>query len=226
MKVSIPPALSRRAGSPARFRCAWNWASKRWRFPRPGMPRARWRPTPRRRESRRTSFCRATFPRPITWKCKAYGAHVTLVDGLISDCAPHGGGARAGGRLVRRQHAQRAVPHRRQEDHGLRSGRADGLGTARCDLLSHRRRRGDDRHVEGLRGDGAAGLDRQPAAQDDRGAGRGLPARRARVRRERAAQPVLGRRPHGGQRIARAQAAGRFSGAAKRCARAAARPSP
>ena len=49
---------------------------------------------------------------------------------------------------------RRAVSHRRQENHGLRSGRADGLGTARRHLLPHRRRRGHDRHVEGVRRNG------------------------------------------------------------------------
>ena len=94
-------------------------------------------------------------------ECKAYGAHVTLVDGLISDCGRIVAERGPDRRLVRRQHAQGALPHRRQEDHGLRSRRADGLGTARRHLLSHRRRRRPDRHVEGLRRNGGAGLDRR-----------------------------------------------------------------
>ena len=41
---------------------------------------------PRRPASKPTSSCRATCRRPTIIECKAYGAHVTLVDGLISDC--------------------------------------------------------------------------------------------------------------------------------------------
>ncbi len=92
-------------------------------------------------------------------ECKAYGAHVTLVDGLISDCARMVAERGPRRRLVRHLDAQRALPHRRQEDHGLRTGRAAGLGAARCHLLSDRRRRGHDRDVEGVRRNGGAGLD-------------------------------------------------------------------
>ena len=40
---------------------------------------------------------------------------------------PHRGGARQAAGLVRRLHAQGALPHRRQEDDGVRAGRAAGL---------------------------------------------------------------------------------------------------
>ena len=122
-----------------------------WRFPRPETPPAPWPPMPRRPESKRTSSCRATCRKSNYIECKAFGAHVTLVDGLISDCAKIVDEAPRHRRLVRRQHAQGALPHRRQEDHGLRGGRAVGLGAARRDLLSHRRRRRHHRHVEGVR---------------------------------------------------------------------------
>ena len=132
-----------------------------WRSLRPATPPARWRPMRRRPGSKPTSSCRSDVPQANFIECKAYGAHVTLVDGLISDCGrivAERGPAR---RLVRHLDAQRALSHRRQEDHGLRSGRAAGLGTAGRDLLSDRRRRRHDRHVEGVRGDGSAGLDRR-----------------------------------------------------------------
>ncbi len=122
-------------------------------------------------------FMPRDVPQANYLECKAYGANVTLVDGLISDCGKIVAERGPEGGLVRHQHAEGALPHRRQEDHGLRSGRADGLGTARRHLLSHRRRRGPDRHVEGLRRNGEAGLDRRQAAQDDRGAGGRLRAR-------------------------------------------------
>ncbi len=152
---------SKRAGFRARFPCAWNWASGRWRFPRRATRPARWRRTRRRRASKPHIFMPRDVPQANYLECKAYGAHVTLVDGLISDCGRIVAERGPQGRLVRRQHAQGALPHRRQEDHGLRSGRADGLGTAGRHLLSHRRRRGHDRHVEGVRRDGEAGLDRR-----------------------------------------------------------------
>ena len=82
----------------------------------------------------------------------AYGAKVTLVDGLISDCARMVAERQRSRRLVRHFHAQGTVPHRRQEDHGLRTGRAARLGISRRGVLSDRRRRGPDRHVEGVRG--------------------------------------------------------------------------
>ena len=68
-------------------------------------------------------------------ECDYYGAHVTLVDGLISDCArkvaelkDSDSGKR---RLVRRLHHQRAVSRRRQKDHGIRSRRATRLAACR-----------------------------------------------------------------------------------------------
>ena len=81
-------------------------------------------------------FMPRDVPQSNYLECKAYGAHVTLVDGLISDCGRMVAERGPAGGLVRRQHAEGAVPHRRQEDDGLRSRRADGLGTARRDLLS------------------------------------------------------------------------------------------
>ena len=40
-------------------------------------------------------FMPRDVPQANYLECKAYGAHVTLVDGLISDCGKHGGRARA-----------------------------------------------------------------------------------------------------------------------------------
>ena len=85
-------------------------------------------------------------------------------------------------RLVRYQHAQGAVSHRRQEDHGVRSSRAVRLDAARRHLLSHRRRSRPDRNVEGFRRIGSAGLDLETASENDRRAGGGLPAGGARLR--------------------------------------------
>ncbi len=64
-------------------------------------------------------------------ECDYYGAHVTLVDGLISDCGRMVAERKDKEGMVRRLHAERAIPRRRQEDHGLRSRRTTGTGNCR-----------------------------------------------------------------------------------------------
>ncbi len=56
----------------------------------PVTPPERWPLTPQLPASKPISSCPATFPLPTTSRAVAYGAKVTLVDGLISDCASHG----------------------------------------------------------------------------------------------------------------------------------------
>ena len=73
-------------------------------------------------------FMPADVPRPFINECRALGAEVTLVDGLITDCGKAARGGRREARLVRRLDAQGAVPHRGQEDDGLRARRADAAG--------------------------------------------------------------------------------------------------
>ena len=68
--------------------------------------------------------------RPFIHECELYGAEVTLVDGLITDAGRIAAERGEAARLVRRLDAQGAVPHRRQEDDGLRAGRA--ARTGRC----------------------------------------------------------------------------------------------
>src|SRR6202165_902763 len=88
-------------------------------------------------------FMPRDVPQSNYFECKAFGAHVTLVDGLISDC----------GRIVAaRKDAEGALPHQRQEDHGIRSSRAARLATSRRHLLSGGWRRRSHWHVESLRG--------------------------------------------------------------------------
>ena len=67
---------------------------------------------------------------PFIRECELYGADVTLVDGLITDAGRIAAETRQAARLVRRLDAQGAVPHRRQEDDGLRARRAARVG--RC----------------------------------------------------------------------------------------------
>ncbi len=110
------------------------------RPPRPATPPARWRLMPRRPASRRTSSCRDDVPQANFIECKAYGAHVTLVDGLISDCAKIVAerGPKEG--WFDLSHPERALPHRRQEDDGVRGRRTTRMGTAGRDFLSDGRR--------------------------------------------------------------------------------------
>ncbi len=99
---------------------------------------------------------------PFVDECRLYGAHVTLVDGLITDAGRMA--AEKGKPLgwYERLDAEGAVPRRGQEDHGLRARRAARLGAARLDHLSHRRRHRPRRHVEGVRGDGSASAGSAP----------------------------------------------------------------
>ena len=64
-------------------------------------------------------FMPADVPQANFIECKAYGADVTLVDGLISDCARIVAERRPERGLVRYLDAQRALSHRGQKDHGL-----------------------------------------------------------------------------------------------------------
>ena len=121
-------------------------------------------------------------------ECKAFGAHVTLVDGLISDC----------GKIVAaRKDAEGwfdittlKEPYRIEGKKTMGYEVAEQFGWELPDAIFYpRRRRGNDRDVEGVRGDGGAGLDRLEAAEDDCGAGRGMRADRAgfRTKERRAA---------------------------------------
>ena len=121
---------------------------------------------------------------PFIRECELYGADVTLVDGLISDAGRIAAERGSAAGLVRRLDVEGAVPHRRQEDDGVRARRADGVALAAVDYLSDRRRHRPGRHVEGLRGDRADRLgEARHAAAHGVGAGRGLRADRSRVTR-------------------------------------------
>ena len=109
-----PTGSFKARGLPAPSPCAWNWASARWPCARPATPPAPWPLMPPPPASRRTSSCRRDAPQANYLECKAYGASVTLVDGLIGECgsavaarAPEEGWFDLGA-------LQRALPHRRQ----------------------------------------------------------------------------------------------------------------
>ncbi len=117
---------------------------------------------------RRRHACEVFIPKdakqPFIDECRLYGANVTLVDGLITDAGRVATETGQAAGLVRRLDAPRAVPRRRQEDDGLRAGRAARLDAARLDHLSDRRRHRPDRHVEGVRRDGSHRLARRRAS--------------------------------------------------------------
>ena len=210
----LPPRASARAsacrGSPSRRRAATRpapsrpaacrWPS-RWRrpsarptsaCPRPATRAARSPPTPPRPASRPTSSCRATSPGSSSMETEAYGAHVEIVDGLITDAGRRLRRAGEGARLVRVRDPQGALPRRGQEDDGLRDRGADGLDAPRRDPLPDRRRHRPRRHVEGLRRDGGDGLRRREAA---RGCTRSRP--RAARRSSRPSRRAARTRPSG-----------------------------
>ena len=139
----------------------------------------------RGRAARARSFIPRDVKRPFARECQLYGADVTLVDGLITDAGRVAAEQRRAARLVRRLDAQGAVPHRRQEDDGLRARRADGLALARLDHLSDRRRH-RAWSACGRRSTRWSAIGwMQPAAPAAHGvgAGRGLRADRPRVHR-------------------------------------------
>ena len=109
-------------------------------------------------------------------ECESYGAKVTLVDGLISDCA----------RMVAERKEKEGwfdvstlkEPFRVEgkKTMGYEVAEQLGLEAAAGHHLSHGRRGRPDRDVEGLRRDGSAGLDWIRAAEDGRCAIRRLRA--------------------------------------------------
>ena len=116
---------------------------------------------PRRPASKPTSSCRTDVPQANFIECKAYGAHVTLVDGLISDC----------GRIVAERSATAEgwfdistlkEPYRIEGKKTMGYEVAEQLGWELPDAILYPAGGGvgHDRHVEGFRRNGSAGLDR------------------------------------------------------------------
>ena len=124
----------------------------RCRFPRPATPPTRWPPTRPPRASRRKVFMPRDVKVPFIRECELYGARRHARRRPDHRRRPDRRRARQAARLVRRLDAQGAVPHRGQEDDGLRARRAARLAVPRLDHLSDRRRHRHGRHVEGVRG--------------------------------------------------------------------------
>ena len=83
-------------------------------------------------------------------ECRALGAEITLVDGLITDCTRMA--AHEAQKFGRFDVSTLKEPYRLEgKNNGLRAGRATGLDLARRHHLPHRRRHRPDRDVEGLR---------------------------------------------------------------------------
>ena len=111
----------------------------------------------------------------------------------------------SGARLVRVRDPQGALPHRGQEDDGVRDRGADGLEAARRHPLPHRRRHRPHRHVEGLRGDGGHGFRGCEAPAPVRRSGGGLRPHREGVFGGARGSAAMAERPDPRPRPARAQ---------------------
>lgn len=90
----------------------------------------------------------ADAPEVNRLECELYGADVLLVDGLIPDAAEAVAESRAR-RLVRRGHAQGAIPDRGEEDSRAGDRRAARVADAGRHRLSGRRRGWDHRDLAG-----------------------------------------------------------------------------
>ena len=180
---------------------------------------------PRRPGSRRTSSCRATCRSRIIIECKAFGANVTLVDGLISDC---------GKMVAARKDAEGwfdvstlKEPYRIEGKKTMGYEVAEQMDWELPDAIFYPTGGGvgmigmwkafDEMETLGWIG---AKRPKMIAVQAE-----GCAADRARVRARRGAQRVLGKRAHRGERPARAEGAGRFPDAGCGARRAAARRS-
>ena len=130
-------------------------------------------------------FMPSDTPRANVIECRELGAHVTLIDGLITDC---------GAEIARRKTAEGwfdmstlKEPYRVEgkKTLGYELAEQSELAITRRDSLSDRRRHRPHRHVESVRRNGSAGLDRQEAAAHVFGAGERMRADRSRLRSRR-----------------------------------------
>ena len=92
----------------------------------------------------------ADTPAANVMECKAFGAKVVMIDGLISDCGKYVAENKDREGWYDVIHAERTVSRRRQEDHGLRVVGAVWRRVAGGDLVSDGWRRGINRNVQGI----------------------------------------------------------------------------
>ena len=149
-------------------------------------------------------------PRANIVECRELGAHVTLIDGLITDCAAEIGRRKANEGWF--DMSTLKEPYRVEGKKTLGYELAEQLNwqLARCDSLSGRRRHWSHRDVESVRRNGSTRLDREKPAAHVRGASCRLRADRSRVRSRRKKRCRISRRAHDCFRLARSKSDRRF----------------
>ena len=147
-------------------------------------------------------------PRANVIECRELGAHVTLIDGLITDC---------GAEIARRKSAEGwfdlstlKEPYRVEGKKTLGYELAEELDWELPDVdsLSDRRRDRLDRNVESVRRNGSDGLDRDETSAHVFGSGHGMRSDRSRFRGWRDECRGISRRPDLRLRAAGAEGGG------------------
>ena len=70
-------------------------------------------------------------PRANIIECRELGAHVTLIDGLITDCGAEIAKRKDKGRLVRRVHAERSRIASKEKRRSATKSRSNSIGSCR-----------------------------------------------------------------------------------------------
>jgi hypothetical protein len=156
-------------------------------------------------------FMPCDTPRANIVECRELKAHVTLVDGLITDCAAE----------ITRHKAKEGwfdvstlkEPYRIEgkKTLGYETSRATELAIARCDSLSHRRWHRTHRDVESIPRNGNAWLDFEKTAAHVRRPGCRLRADCSRIRNRNKDCPGISKCAHHSLGLARSKSHRRFS---------------
>src|SRR5206468_2721358 len=148
-------------------------------------------------------------PRANIVECRELNAHVTLIDGLITDCAAEIGRHKAKEGWF--DMSTLKEPYRIEGKKTLGYELAEQLNwQLPDDSLSDRRWHRTDRDVERIRGNGNARMDREQTAAHVRGAGCRLRANYSRIRSRRKNRRRISKCAHHSLRLARSKSHRRF----------------